>query len=193
MSIYGVILLIAPPMLGVAVGYACGGRLAGLRSIRLSAVWLLWLAAAVQAAQYYVAPLRHPAMLIVVFGLVLWWLAVNVPAWPLAIRVAGVAITVGALANGLTIALNGRMPYEPAVAQAVGLRPDLVTPKNGPADDATRLAFLGDTIPVPPLKKVISAGDVLIGTGTVALTALAMRRRRDQPDPVPQLITGGET
>jgi hypothetical protein len=193
MSIHSLILLIAPPTAGVVVGYVCGGRLAGLRSIRLSAVWLLWLAAVVQAAQYYVAPLRHPAMLVVVFGLVLWWLALNLPTWPLAIRIAGVAITVGALANGLTIALNGRMPYEPTAAEAVGLRPDLTTPKNEPADDATLLAFLGDTIPVTPLKKVISAGDVLIGAGTVALTALAMRRRHDQPDPAPQLITGGET
>ncbi|GIF98245.1 DUF5317 family protein [Catellatospora citrea] len=194
MSIYGLILLIAPPAVGVIVGYACGGRLGELRYIRLSALWLLWLAAAVQAAQYYVTPLRHPALLVVVFGLVLWWLARNLPTWPLAIRVAGVAITVGALANGLTIALNGRMPYEPTAAAAVGLRPDLTTPKNEPADDATRLAFLGDTIPVSPLNKVVSAGDVLIGAGTVALTALAMRRRRhDQPDPIPQLTTGGET
>lgn len=192
MSIHSLILLIAPPTVGVIVGYVCGGRLAGLRSIRLSAVWLLWLAAVVQAAQYYVAPLRHPATLVVVFGLVLCWLAMNLPTWPLAIRIAGVAITVGALANGLTIALNGRMPYEPTAAEAVGLRPDLTTPKNEPADDATRLAFLGDTIPVTPLKKVVSAGDVLIGAGTVALTALAMRRR-DQPDPEPQLIKGGET
>ncbi|WP_155368106.1 DUF5317 family protein [Catellatospora vulcania] len=193
MSINSLILLIAPPAVGVIVGYLCGGRLAGLRNLRLSALWLLWLAALVQAAQYHVTPLRHPAVLVVVFGLVLGWLAVNLPTWPLAIRIAGVAITVGALANGLTIALNARMPYEPTAAAAVGLRSDLTTPKNEPADEATRLAFLGDTIPVAPLNKVVSAGDVLIGTGTVALTALAMRRRRDQPDPEPQLGEGGET
>jgi hypothetical protein len=193
MSIYSLILLIAPPTVGVIVGYASGGRIAGLRSIRLSAVWLLWLAAVVQAAQYHVAALRHPGTLVVVFGLVLWWLAMNLPRWPLAIRVAGVAITVGALTNGVTVALNGRMPYQPSGAEAVGLRPALTTPKNEPADEATRLAFLGDTIPVTPLKKLVSPGDVLIGAGIVALTALAMRRRHDQPDPVPQHITGGET
>ena len=193
MSINSLILLVAPPVVGVAAGYACGGRLAGLRNVRLSKLWLLWLAAIVQAGQYYVAALRQPATLVIVFGLVLWWLAVNLAAWPAAIRIAGVAITVGALANGLTIALNGRMPYEPAVAEAVGLRPDLTTPKNEPAHGDTRLALLGDTIPVAPLQKVISAGDVLIGAGTVALTALAMRRRRDQPDPQLQPSKGGET
>ncbi|BCJ77009.1 hypothetical protein CS0771_65530 [Catellatospora sp. IY07-71] len=193
MTIHGLLLLLAPPAVGVIVGYACGGRLAGLRNLRLAALWLLWLAAAVQAAQYYVTPLRHPALLAIVFSLVLWWLALNLPAWPRAIRIAGIAIIVGALANGLTIALNGRMPYEPATAEAVGLRPGLTTPKNEPADDATRLAFLGDTIPVPPLQKVVSPGDLLIGAGTVALTALAMRRRRDQPDPAPQPAEGGDT
>ncbi|GAA1403688.1 DUF5317 family protein [Catellatospora coxensis] len=192
MSVQGLILLIAPPALGVLVGYLCGGRLAGLRGIRLSALWLLWLAAAVQAAQYYVTPLRHPALLILVFGLVLCWLAVNLAAWPRALRLAGIAITAGALANGLAIAANGRMPYEPAAAEAVGLRPGLTTPKNAPAHDATRLAFLGDTIPVALLNKVVSPGDVLIGAGTVALTALAMRRRRDRPDPEPQPVKGGE-
>jgi hypothetical protein len=157
-------------------------------------LWLLWLAALVQAAQYSVAPLRHPATLVVVFGLVLGWLVVNLVQWPLAIRIAGVVIAVGALANGVTIALNGRMPYQPAVAEAVGLRPGLTTPKNEPADDSTRLAFLGDSIPVAALRKVVSPGDVLIGAGTVALTVFAMRRhRRDQPDPVARLVTGGET
>lgn len=192
MNVQGLLLLIAPPALGVLVGYLCGGRLAGLRAVRLRALWLLWLAAAVQAAQYYVTPLRHPALLILVFGLVLWWLALNLAAWPLAIRIAGVAITVGALANGLAIVLNGRMPYQPAAAAAVGLRPGLTTPKNAPADDTTRLAWLGDTIPVAPLNKVVSPGDVLIGAGTVALTALAMRRRRGRPDPETQPVEGGE-
>ncbi|MFC7245013.1 DUF5317 family protein [Catellatospora aurea] len=193
MNAQGLILLIAPPAMGAAIGYLCGGRLAGLRDLRLSALWLLWLAAAVQAAQYYVTPLRHPALLILVFGLVLWWLALNLNAWTLAIRVAGVAITIGALANGLAIALNGRMPYEPTAAEAVGLRPGLTTPKNEPSDDTTRLAFLGDTVPVPPLSKVVSPGDLLIGAGTVALTALAMRLRRDRPDPQAQTIKGGES
>jgi hypothetical protein len=179
MSVNGLILLISPPALGVVVGYACGGRLGHLRDIRITALWLLWLAAAAQAAQYYVTPLRHPAMLVVVFGLVLGWLARNLPGWPLAIRIAGVAIAVGALANGLTIALNGRMPYEPAAAVSLGMRPDVVTPKNTPADGSTRLALLGDTIPVAPLGKIVSAGDLLIAAGTVALTALAMRRRRE--------------
>lgn len=203
MSIHGLLLLVAPPVAGVIVGYAAGGRLAQLRSIRVRALWLIWLAAAVQAAQYYAPAVRAVLeqglgvpMLAIVFVLVLVWLAANVRRWPTAIRTAGAIIAAGALLNGLVIALNGRMPYDPAMAAAVGLRPGLTTAKNEPADATTRLAILGDTIPIAPLQKVISPGDVLIAGATVALVAFGMRRRIDQPErtaSVPHLTTGGET
>lgn len=198
MSIRGLILLVAPPLIGVALGYLVGGRLSGLRTIRVRALWLVWLAALVQAAQYYAPAVRDAIesvvpMLAIVFVLVLTWLAVNLPTWPAAIRVAGVVIAVGALLNGLVITLNGRMPYAPAVAAAVGLSPGLTTAKNEPADGDTRLSGWGDTIPIAPLRKVISPGDVLIGGGTVALVVLAMRRhRRYEPLPVAEPRTGGE-
>lgn len=86
-------------------------------------------------------------------------------------------IVLGASLNGLAIALNGRMPYDPAAVAGVGLRPGIETPKNEPADGQTRLGFLGDTVPVAPLRKVVSPGDILISAGATALVALAMRRR----------------
>lgn len=196
---HSLLLLLAPPVAGVALGYLLGGRLQGVWTIRVKALWLLWLAALVQAAQYYVPFLRHVLeerlgvpMVAIVFAIVLTWLGINLGQWPVAIRAAGFVIAVGALLNGLAIGLNGRMPYEPAAAQAVGLQPGLTTPKNQPADPDTRLAWLGDTVPVAPLHKVVSPGDLLISAGTAALIALAMRRdRRNQPEPVPQPTTGG--
>jgi hypothetical protein len=80
--------------------------------------------------------------------------------------------------NAAPIALNGRMPYDPAANAAVGLEAGVETPKNEPAHAKTRLAALGDTIPVPVLRKVVSPGDLLIGGGACALVALAMRRHR---------------
>jgi len=53
------ILLVTPVLVGVLIGYAAGGRLANLLSLRLRALWLLWLAGAVQAAQYYLPWLRR--------------------------------------------------------------------------------------------------------------------------------------
>ncbi|MCW3841856.1 DUF5317 domain-containing protein [Micromonospora yasonensis] len=176
-----------------------GGRLSGFGAIRLRALWLVWLAALVQAAQYYVKGVRSfieqrvgVSMLAIVFAFTLVWLAVNLRHRLVAIRIAGVVIALGAASNGLAIALNGRMPYEPAVAAAVGLRPGLTTPKNEPADANTRLPFLGDTIPIAPLHKVISPGDVLISGGACAVVVLAMcRHRRGQP--VPSQTEGGES
>jgi len=55
-----------------------------LTTFRVRALWLLWLAAATQAAQYNLAGVRHlleqrlgVPMLGIVFGFVLAWLAVN--------------------------------------------------------------------------------------------------------------------
>jgi hypothetical protein len=193
MSFSFLVLTVAPPVAGVLLGYLCGGRLSGFRAVRIRALWLLWLAAAVQFAQYRAPGVRHVVedvagipMLALVFAIVFGWLAINLRHWPAAIRLAGVVIVLGAAMNALVIGLNGRMPYAPAAAAAVGSAPGLEGPKNAPADAGTRLAPLGDIIPVPLINKVASPGDVLISGGTVALVMLAMRRtRRDPATPAP--------
>ncbi|HEX5202850.1 MAG TPA: DUF5317 family protein [Actinoplanes sp.] len=193
MSLSFFVLIVTPPIAGLLVGYLCGGRLSGFRSVRIRALWLVWVAAAVQFAQYFAPGVRHVVqdvagvpMLALVFAIVFGWLAVNLRHWPAAIRVAGAAIVLGAAMNALVIGLNGRMPYDPAAADAVGSAPGLEGPKNAPAAAGTRLAPLGDVIPVPLVDKIASPGDVLIGGGTVALVVLAMRRgRRDHATPAP--------
>ncbi|MFB9182931.1 DUF5317 family protein [Dactylosporangium sucinum] len=175
-------LIVVPPLAGLVLGYLLGGRLAGFRAIRIRGLWLLWLAAGLQAAHYYVPLVRElvsdRTMLAVVFAPVLGWLVVNLRQWPAGIRAAGIAIVLGAVLNAVAIGLNGRMPYSPAAAEAAGLRPGITTPKNVPAGEETRLRYLGDIIPIAPLKKVVSPGDLLISGGSCALVALAMRRYR---------------
>ncbi|MBL7261380.1 DUF5317 family protein [Paractinoplanes lichenicola] len=196
MSFSFLLLTAAPPMAGVLLGYLCVGRLSGFRTVRIRALWLIWLAAAVQFAQYSAPGVRHLVedvagipMLALVFAIVFAWLAVNLRHWPATIRLAGVAIILGATMNALVIGLNDRMPYDPAAAAAIGSTPGLEGPKNAPADTATRLAPLGDIIPVPLVNKIASPGDVLIGGGTVALVALTMRRaRRDHAAPAPAVV-----
>ena len=183
MSMRMLLLTTAPPAAGVALGYLLGGRLAGLRVLATRALWLVWIAAAVQLVQYTVT--ETLPLLAVVFVAVLGWLAVGIAGWPQPLRAAGAVIMIGAALNGLAIAGNGRMPYEPAAAREAGLTAGVVTAKNEPAHGHTRLALLGDTIPVPPLRAVISPGDILIGVGACALVALAMRRQR-RGGPVPE-------
>jgi hypothetical protein len=190
------LLTVAPPVAGVVLGYLCGGRLAGFRTVRLRALWLVWLAAAVQFAQFFAPGVRHIVedvagipMLVPVFAIVLGWLAINLRAWPTPIRLAGVVILLGAALNALVIGLNGRMPYDPAAASRVGLPTAAESPKNVPADAATRLAPLGDIIPLPAVGKVASPGDVLIAAGTCGLVVLVMRRGRRGEEPAAVLGT----
>ena len=93
MSIRMLALIVTPPLAGLIVGHLLGGRLSGFRTIRLVAIWLLWLAAFVQAAQYYLPGVRdfvedrvRVPMLVVVFAPVLIWLGINLRTWPAAHR-----------------------------------------------------------------------------------------------------------
>jgi hypothetical protein len=176
MSVRLAILLAAPPVFGVVLGYLSGGRLGRLRAIPVRALWLVWLAAAAQFAQYRIPALRGVVGLSVVFAVVLTWLALNLPRWPAALRIAGVLIVLGASLNGVAISLNGRMPYDSRAAVGAGLPAGDETPKNVAANDRTRAALLGDTIPIVALRALISPGDILIGGGACAFVLLAMRR-----------------
>jgi Family of unknown function (DUF5317) len=179
-----IILLVAPVVVGVLVGYATGGRLTNLLSVRLRGLWLLWLAVAVQAAQYYLPWLRRLLQddlgiptLAIVFATVALWVAVNVVRWPRALQLAAGLIVLGAIGNGVVIAANGRMPYAPQAAVQAHLPATWTSPKNEPLHDGTRLAFLGDVISLGPLGEFVSVGDVLIAAGVSAVVTMAVRGR----------------
>jgi hypothetical protein len=177
------ILALLPIVLGVAIGYLTGGRLSALFG-QFRALWLLWLAVAVQTLHNRSAGARHlvadrvgVSLLAVVFGIGLLWLALNLRPWRPIMRCAGVLVLIGAAANCAAIAANGRMPYSVTAAAIAGVPPGATTPKNEPALADSRLTYLGDVIPIPGLHKIASVGDVLIATGTIVLLAAAMRRR----------------
>lgn len=85
-------------------------------------------------------------------------------------------VLLGLLLNALVIFANGgHMPVSLPALRQVGLgelenllrnRSDAV---HTLLDETTRLPFLGDVIPLPPLVKVISPGDVLILLGIVGV------------------------
>ncbi|BCJ47833.1 hypothetical protein GCM10010168_21920 [Actinoplanes ianthinogenes] len=192
MSIHFLLLTAAPPLAGVALGYLSGGRLSGFRDLRIRALWLVWLAAGIQFAQHYTAGALRVPLLAAVFAVVLTWLAVNLRHWPAAIRLTGILIVLGASLNGLAIAANGRMPYDATAAAGAGIHAGAETTKNVAADGETRLARLGDTMPLKPLHTLISPGDILIAGGACALVLLTMRRHRrkeENHDPIPEPAT----
>jgi hypothetical protein len=77
------------------------------RLVRLRALWLLWVAVAIQVAQYYVDPARllieerlGVPMLALVFATVAAWLAANLRGSAPLVRAGMVVILLGALSNG---------------------------------------------------------------------------------------------
>lgn len=86
----------------------------------------------------------------------------------------------GCILNFLVIAINGGMPVSPEIAAATGrvFRPDLLHVST----EGARLPWLGDVIPVPVLRQVISVGDALLMLGAVSAPfAIALRRRSSVP------------
>jgi hypothetical protein len=68
-------------------------------------------------------------------------------------------VTIGLGLNALVIAANGAMPVDPAAIQALGIDGATVTGgKHVLLDDATRLPWLADIWPLPPLRSIISVG-----------------------------------
>jgi hypothetical protein len=75
------------------------------------------------------------SLMVPIFGLVFASVLINLPDRPLPVRIAALAVLAGGIMN--------------AVADS--------SPKHVAMDSTTRLAWLGDVIPVPPVQKVISA------------------------------------
>ncbi|MFK8905829.1 DUF5317 family protein [Streptomyces sp. YS-3] len=178
-----------PAIVGVTAGYASGGRLGGLVATRLRALWLVWLAGAMQMAEYTTSRIDgrpgqalRSVLLATAFVTVLGWLLVNLRGRSRLLKTAASTALAGGLLNGMAIALNGRMPYSPAAAAAAGIPPGQETAKNIAAAHGSRLTLLGDFIPVPPVHAVISIGDILITLGAAVVIATAMHQ------PTPQHI-----
>jgi Family of unknown function (DUF5317) len=100
-------------------------------------------------------------------------------------RVPGLwLVALGALSNGLTIALNGgTLPARLGALQAAGLNPSSGRFVNSGPVAHPRLAFLGDVFawPAPlPFHNVFSVGDVLIvlGIGVAAWRIMGTRWTR---------------
>jgi hypothetical protein len=85
-------------------------------------------------------------------------------------------VLLGLFLNTLVIFANGgHMPVSLTALQKAGLGglEDFLREKRDAVhtllDETTRLPFLGDVIPLPPLRKVISPGDILILLGIMGV------------------------
>lgn len=179
-------------LLAVATSYARGGRMRNIATAPLHHGWLLGVGVVLQIAVDLGAARGW-------LGVDAWWtyglLLVSqlfVVGWVVANRhLPGlVLVAAGLAANALVMAANGSMPVSPDAIAALGIGDVEVPPgKHVLLDDATRLPWLADVIPVPPLRSIISVGDILLAIGLLPLThrlmtwPLPSNDAADQPDP----------
>ncbi len=105
-------------------------------------------------------------------GLIALFLVVN-------LRLPGMALAgVGLLLNLAVIGANGAMPVLPQAARSIGrpISAESSGLRHEVLDDHTRLPWLGDAIPVKPLRTVLSLGDVVLALGLGLFVYRAARR-----------------
>jgi hypothetical protein len=175
-----VILLLSLP-LGVALGLAAGGKLDGLKRLRLRGEFVLVAVLLVQG----VLPLISAGG--ATRQLLYWAWAVTFPVMAgvciANYRVPGIALAgVGLAMNAAVILLNSGMPVLPeAVVAAGGVMTALKSTDfaHNVATAATRMRGLADILPIPGpagIRGVASAGDVLLAGGVATAIAASLLR-----------------
>jgi hypothetical protein len=160
----------------VVVGWLRGGRLRNLGAVSLRRPWLLAVSVGAQLMLAAVARAGGPAEALALPLLVASQVALA--GFLLAnLGLPGILlVTAGAVANAAVILANGAMPVSRAALLAVSPRAvDFEPAKHRLLSDGDRLSWLADVIPLPLLRTVVSAGDVVLAAGVAVLVAGLMR------------------
>lgn len=190
-------LYLAGILLGLAAGFAVGGRLRRLAAnVRFPWVWLLYIAVLAQIGAGFVTAgwlTRDLKFAVVIgsYGILIVWLGAVAAAHRSWIRVAFAIVAAGTALNLAAIAPNRGIPVSRAALRSAGApipsgEENRFALKHVFASEDTVLNWLGDWIPVAPLKDVISIGDIVLGAGIAMVIAAGMRMRPlvvAEPDP----------
>lgn len=159
-----------------AAGYLARGRLSALGRLRLR-----WQAAAIAGLGLQVAPVPGKTLplvlLFVSFGVLIAFGIVN-------IRVAGFPLILIGIALNLTvISVDHGMPVTRHALVASGQQDTLRLlrhdggAKHHLATSSDRIIFLGDVIPIAPIRQAVSVGDVFtyVGVGWLIVSGMLGR------------------
>jgi hypothetical protein len=169
---------------GLLIGGITGGRLTNVASKRFRWWGLLVAGMGLQVVLEYEHTPAQFFLLLVSYACLIALSFAN-----LRLRGMGVVL-IGIGLNAVVIAANSGMPVREEAVRAAGMvEPDKAVrvrdAKHTLETDETRLRFLGDVIPVSPLRQVVSFGDLILAVGIADLVVRLMRpdrrpRRRER-------------
>lgn len=166
---------------GVVVGYARGGTVGRLATLRPSRNRLLLTAIGLHALGVLGGWLWEP-LLPALTGLS--WAVLGYYAWVNRTIQGAALIAAGLVANAAVMLANGAIPVSADAAARAGIDAVEVVSSGDHeiASADTRLAWLGKVVPVafPPRPEVVTPGDVAVAAGLalVVITGLTGRRER---------------
>lgn len=168
---------------GAVAGFARGGGLARIATVRPVRSRLLLTGLGAYAVGVMLALLWAPALAgFASLAMLIWafyaWLNRSIHGAPL--------IAAGLAANALVLLINGATPVSEDAAERAGADfTEAVSPQlNEPAGQDSHLAWLGKSVPIafPPRPEVVSPGDLAIAAGLAVAVCMGMTgRRRELP------------
>lgn len=165
---------------GMLVGYARGGGLARLVTLRPRRNRLLVTAIGLHALGVLAGWVWEPSLPVLVS---LSWLLLAYYAWMNRPIPGTVLIAAGLAANAIVLLVNGAMPVSESAAARAGAdhAAILASGDHEPEDSQTRLPWLGKLVPVafPPRPEVVTPGDVSVAAGIAVLLGMGLTGRRE--------------
>ena len=169
--------VVAAVVVGVVVGYLRRGRLSTLATQSLRWWPLLAVAGVVQVTAIFVSGDAGVVALLASFALLISFTAMNLTRSGMGIVLIGVAL------NAIVIGANGGMPVRDDAIIAAGIADrdefdDLdFNAKWHLETDDDRFTVLGDIIPVPGVREVLSFGDLVMAVGVADVIVHLMTAR----------------
>lgn len=176
------LLLVVVLVPGLLAGWAVGGRLGRLADLDLRAPAVILAAVALQLGLGRAPAGARLPLLVVSAGLVAAWLVLNARRRAPLLGFAIGLLAAGWVANLAVMVPNRGMPVSGAALARLGAPPetDVIDGslyKHVRADGDSTLRWLGDVIPVRPLRAVVSPGDVVMAAGVLIVLAAGMAGR----------------
>ena len=171
--------MLVPLVAGGLVGRLLGGRLGSVGELRFRAPVLVFFVLGSQALLGRAPAQIRGAVVVTSYAAVGAWILLNTRERSRGLRVAFALVGVGWAMNFAAMAPTGAMPVSSQALSAISA-PAAMNVQDGHLYKHTRrtsrgaTSWLGDEIPVPALKAVISVGDIGLALGIFLLMTSAM-------------------